>query len=126
MNKKTRIATALIHAWRIANVPVESGIFGDGNVFETIQSDMEDALICMYGEENKPYTTTSIYRVLNEATVCPEKAAHWLDSRAAESQCNDANRAESQCDDAQPHPVFFTDEQIRRMQEVFGGYSHGK
>lgn len=108
---KIRMAEKLIRAWRMLNVPIKSGLFGDENVFTKTADEISDALMILAGENDKDYQNTTTYAALHSIWMAPDATARSLIGEQDEPE-----------EPGQPKPVFFTQEQIDRMQEVLGGY----
>lgn len=115
---RQRTAEKLIKAWRLADAPDRMGFFGDESVFTNIKGEIEDALMILTGEDNKDYTVSMTYSVLNNFVGTAREAAASLINSTKKPVEKEAYEVK------QPAPVFFTKEQIDRMQKVFGGYRY--
>lgn len=84
-------------------------VCGDSNMLDMTLDELTDGL-CILGGDDRPVTENDIYRMLNDKeTPVDECAKRYLAY---------ANRETKRA------PVFFTPEQIARMQEVLGGYRY--
>lgn len=103
---RERMAEKLIRAWRTLNIAVETGMFGEENVFTKAQDDIADALLVLADEAEHDYQTSETYIALHSTWFNPEESARKLLA----------------FDGKQPCPVFFDNEQIEKMKKVNGGY----
>lgn len=110
----------LVWAWRTAKqiadgmenalgVSLDSMVDVHGNILDAIR---------LYAGEHGDLDDSEVLRIL-ESENCTRLVAV-----AIRELHNQSKQGECPMYVPQPAPKFFTDEQIRRMQEVFGGYVH--